>query len=138
MAERDLLVEAVLAERDSALEEARFERQRAEQALARNETLRQELGEARDRLRQLIADEPAPLGHLPPPPGQTPLVREEADLGDRLRLAMDTNRRLERVRVHLQEELDGARKALEAEQETVERLRRRLKAVEGQLRIARG
>lgn len=130
--DNDALLDALTRERDSALDEALFERQRADQALQRHEVMRRELAELRERLRQALA---APPAAPPAPPAPS---AEERDLTQRLHLAMDTIRRLERDRVRMEKELEESRSTLQGERDEIERLRRRLRALEGALRIAQG
>ncbi|MCB9758715.1 MAG: hypothetical protein H6739_02650 [Alphaproteobacteria bacterium] len=125
--DRDLLLDAIMQERDAALDEARFERERAEQALKRNQTLRGDLTQLREQLRELLGRD----GEAPPPAKEP-----DEDLAERLKLAMDTNWRLERGRVKLERQLEEARLSLNEEQERVKRLQRKLRALEGALRIA--
>ena len=87
---RDILVEELRRDRDAAIEEADYERQRAEIAAQRAETLRAETQRLRARVQELL-DRPAAAPN------------SEGD--DRLRLALDSNRRLERLRTRLEAEL---------------------------------
>ncbi|MBK7756880.1 MAG: hypothetical protein IPI35_10875 [Deltaproteobacteria bacterium] len=118
---RDILVEELRRDRDAAIEEADYERQRAEIAAQRAETLRAETQRLRARVQELL-DRPAAA---PSPEGD-----------DRLRLALDSNRRLERLRTRLEAELAEVKTALTTEHETSERLRRRVRALEVQVRLA--
>jgi len=118
---RDILVEELRRDRDAAIEEADYERQRAEIAAQRAETLRAETQRLRARVQELL-DRPAAAPN------------SEGD--DRLRLALDSNRRLERLRTRLEAELAEVKTALTTEHETSERLRRRVRALEVQVRLA--
>lgn len=132
--DHDALLEAVMRERDSALEEAKFERLRADQAMQRYEVMRRELSELREHLRHALANS----AQAPEPAAPAGPSAEERDLTQRLHLAMDTIRRLEKDRVRMERELEESRSTLTGERDEIERLRRRLRALEGALRIAQG
>lgn len=131
MSTPEALIEALREERRAALDEASFERGRAAQALERNERLRTELAGLRERLNDALggrtAEPDAPDDHAP--------SRRERDLAKRLRLAMDTNWRLERDRSRLESKLQESRVLLGEERERVGRLERKVLALEGELRL---
>ena len=118
------LAEALKAERDAALEEAEFERTRAAQALRRNQALREQLQAVRERLASHLGEE-----------GSSAASLKERELADRLRLAMDTNWRLERLRARLEARLVASDERAEAAEREVARLELRIKALEGQLKL---
>jgi hypothetical protein len=131
MSTPEALFEALREERRAALDEASFERGRAAQALERNERLRTELASLRERLKDALGGRTAePDDEDDPTPS-----RGERDLSERLRLAMDTNWRLERDRSRLEKKLHESRELLGEERERVGRLERKVLALEGELRL---
>lgn len=130
MSERSLpdpYLSALERERDDAREELRFEQQRGELAMSRVEALRQDNAALREQLKALaLAARTAPR-----PP-------EEPDLAERLKLAIDSNRRLERDLARQERELEELRGQLREERELAQRLNRRIRALEGSLRMAQG
>ncbi|MCP4809766.1 MAG: hypothetical protein GY913_25105 [Proteobacteria bacterium] len=118
------LGDALKAERDAALEEAGFERTRAAQALRRNQELREQLQAVREQLAAHLGEEDRSTASL-----------QERELADRLRLAMDTNWRLERIRARLEQKLVETTDRAEASDREVARLALRVKALEGQLKL---
>lgn len=123
----DKLEELLHKERDAALEEAEFERTRANSALARNKQLREELAALREELKTA-------LRAAGPSPGPDASARE-GDLAERLKLAMDTNWRLEKQRARLEKKIAQLRGELTGHKGTASRLERKVRALEGQLRI---
>ena len=125
------VLDALRAERDAALHEAAFERGRASQALDRNEVLRHELGQLRERLK-------AALGARTEEPEESEAgapTRRERELAERLRLAMDTNWRLERDRGRLERQASSLQEQLNEERQRIERLEGKVRALEGELRL---
>lgn len=118
--------DALLNERDAALEEAAFQRERANRALARVEKLNADLATLRRQLREAASANS----------GGAMDAAEVKDLEERLHLAVDTSRRLERDRVRMERELERSRGRLGEQKARGDRLERRLKAVEGALRMA--
>ncbi len=104
-----------MAERDAALEEAAFERNRANAALERNKRLRTELTGLREELKDATG--------------------READLAERQRLAMDTNWRLEKQRARLEKKIVELRGEVTGLKSIRDRLDRRIRKLEGELRI---
>ena len=125
------LVAALREERNAALEEASFERERAVQALERNERLRHELASVRDRLKDALGGKTAE----PDEGAEAPTTRRERDIAERLRLAMDTNWRMERDRSRMERKLTETRGVLAEERARVGRLERKVLALEGELRL---
>lgn len=118
------LGDALKAERDAALEEAGFERTRAAQALRRNQELREQLQAVREQLAAHLGEEDRSTASL-----------KEREFADRLRLAMDTNWRLERIRARLEQKLVETAERADASEREVARLALRVKALEGQLKL---
>ena len=131
MSTPDELIAALREERNAALEEAAFERERAAKALERNERLRHELAKVRERLKEALGGNTAE----PDADTESAPTRRERDIAERLRLAMDTNWRLERDRARLERKLAEARSASEEERQRVGRLERKVLALEGELRL---
>jgi len=123
------LEEVLTGERDAALEEAAFERTRAGQALARNAKLREELQELREQLKEALRGGPV----MP-----EDASGRETDLAERLRLAMDTNWRIEKQRARLEKKIVELRGEVAGLQSIRDRLERRVRKLEGELRMRQG
>ena len=119
--------EVLVSERDAALEEAAFERRRADHALERNKKLREELAVLREDLKAALLGASAEV-----PQGAED---REQDIAERLRLAMDTNWRLEKQRARLEKKVVELRGELSQLKSQRERLERRVRKLEGELRM---
>ena len=134
------LVSALEGERDAALDALEFERERAEHAIRRAETLRAESSGLRAQIRELIseshrsetravaAEHTLARRRLPDDTGQ---------LTEQLQLALDSSRRLARERDQVMARL----KKVTGERDELalanERLSARVRALEGERRVAR-
>lgn len=117
----DALRALLQAERDAALREAAYERDRADRADRQNEALRDELTDLRKVLRALV---------------ESPSAGVPADgLQERLQLAAETNWRLEQQAERLRERGRKASAQVTRLTEENQRLARRLRAMQGQLRL---
>lgn len=125
---------ALREERDAALQEAAFERGRAAQALSRNDVLRSEVGVLRERLKAALGGRTEEPQEEADP--QAP-SRREKELSERLRLAMDTNWRLERDRARLERRFAALQEEMVEERARGERLELKVRALEGELRLRR-
>ncbi|MED5373556.1 MAG: hypothetical protein VX899_21240 [Myxococcota bacterium] len=123
----DELLDILRQERDAALEEADFERSRAEQALLRNRSLREEVGALRRELRRIHGDQELQAAGA---------QATELQLSEQLKLATDTNWRLERDRQHLARKAHQLESRVQDQAAELSRLRARVRALQGQLRLA--
>lgn len=122
---QDRLVQALSAELDASRSAGRFDKERADRAEQRVRELQQELERVQTQLRQALS--------RPSSSATQPMPRDE--LTQRLKLALDSNHRLERARgkeerkaVALQAQLDECR-------ELARRWEQRARALEGQLKL---
>lgn len=120
----DPLTAVFARERDDAREELAYERQRQELTLHRLEALRADNAALREQLKTALT---AARG-----------VKPAEDLTERLKLAIDSNRRLERELARVERELEEARQTEREAVEQATRLNRRIRALEGSLRMAQG
>lgn len=120
------LQEILKGERDEAVAEAAFERNRAEQAMLRNQALRDEVRGLRRQLRELLGE-----NHVL----ESSRESSSAQLAEQLRLAVDTNWRLERDRAHLARKAQQLEARVQDQAGELARLRARVRALQGQLRL---
>ncbi len=136
---KDGLIAALEAERDAALQEASFQRERAERATSRIEDMGAEADGLRRGLRALIESEKRTASRAAA--AEAALARRgvepgEAERTEQLRITLDSARRLQRERDRLRvrfTEMEAQRNALEEESC---RLRARVSALEGAQRLA--
>lgn len=120
------LEQLLRGERDEARAEAQDERARAEQTALRNKALKDEVRGLRRQLRQLLGENHAL---------ETVRDTSAAQLSDQLRLAVDTNQRLERERAHLARKSKQLEDRVQDQAAELARLRARVRALQGQLRL---
>lgn len=120
------LEEILRGERDEALAEVVSERARADQAALRNRALKDEVRGLRRRLREILGQNHA-----------LESVRDSASsqLAEQLRLAVDTNWRLERDRAHLARKSKRLEDRVHDQATELARLRARVRALQGQVRL---
>ena len=136
---RHELVVALEAERDAALEDATFQRERAERAASRLADVRGEADELRRRVRELIASEQRHASRAEA--AEHTLARRrgdgsEAELTEQLCIALDSARRLQREGERLRSRFTETRAQRDALEGECERLRARVQALEGAQRMA--
>jgi len=136
---KETLIGALEAERDAALQEASFQRERAERATSRIADMRDEADGLRRRVRALIESEQRLTSRAEAAEAALARRRDgpgEAERTEQLRIALDSARRLQRERDRLRvrfTQVEAQRDAIE--QESC-RLQARVSALEGAQRIA--
>ena len=134
------LVSALEGERDAAIEALEFERERAEHAIRRAETLRAESTGLRAQIRELISE--SQRSETRAVAAEHTLARrrlpdDTGQLTEQLQLALDSSRRLARERDRVLSTLKAVTADRDALAQANERLRARVLALEGDRRVAR-
>ena len=119
------LVQALSAELDAARSAGRFQSERAERAEQRVRELQQELERVQTQLRQALSR---------PEPGDAVGVPSE-ELTQRLKLALDSNQRLERARGKEERRAVALEAQLQECREHARRWEQRARALEGRLKL---
>lgn len=135
------LISALEGERDAALRQVEFERERAEHAIGRTEALRAEADQLRLRVRELIRDSQRTESRAVA--AENTLARRRVsddarELTEQLQLALDSSRRLARERDRLTARLKRIREERDALRSENERLAARVRALEGARKVAAG
>ena len=116
------LVQALSAELDAARSGARFEADRADRAEARTRELARELERVQQQLRAALA-------------GPSGAQISSGELTQRLKLALDSNHRLEQARGKQEREAVELAEHLKRCREVARRWEQRARALEGQLKL---